>query len=215
MLRMKTEVMHIDYDTLVELMMPHLVHWLTHQDNKLYGVISKMISKQGKPNLFSRVLFSAIPKKTEIMAWMIPHFNEMLMEYLNNRLKQYGVIAKVRELNALTIERSSKSMLRIELVIDDLDYEQTADNLLPIFLQQWSEKEEASRLPNLLIGLKKLPRQVLGAAVRAIPKDQRDELTCLFLNEYKEELTNTLNQLLIKKNMVAEIKEIHIDTNIH
>lgn len=194
MLRLNAEVQDIDYDTLVDLILP--------------------FSKEGKPNRFTRFLVSKIPKKTELAVWILPHFNKILMEYINNLLEKYQVAALVKGLKAETVERGYKKMLRVEFIIDEVDYEKTVDNLLPIVLQQLAEKEdESSKLPKILLRLKKLPRQVLGAAVRAIPKEQRDEVTALFLNEYKEELTGTLNSILIKNSIKAEIKNIKVQAD--
>ncbi len=213
MIRIKGEVKEIDYDTLFELIMPFLVSWLSDQNNKFYGLVTKLISNQGKPNRLSKLIVSAMPKKTELAVWALPHFDEMLVEYMNHITKKNGIVARVSDLKAQTIERSGKKMLRIEFLIDEVDYEKTAEDLLPIILQQLSEKEDSSsKLPKLLLSLKKLPRQVLGAAVRAIPKEQRDEITCLFLNEYKEELTGVLNDLLLQNSIKAEVQNIKIDT---
>jgi len=213
MLKIKAQVKDINYDTLIELFMPYLVAWLSDQDNKFYGLVSKLISKEGKPNRLSRFIVSALPKKTELAVRILPHFDDMLMEYINNQLDKNLVFARVKELKAETIVRSSRAMLRIEFVIDEVDYEKTSDNLLPIILQQLSEKEDqSSKLPRILMSMKRLPRQVLGAAVRAIPKEQRDEVTSIFLNEYKEELTALVNTLLIQNNIQAEVRELNVDT---
>jgi hypothetical protein len=192
MLKLSAEVQDIDYSTLVNMIMP------SH--------------RQGKPNRFTRFLVSTIPKKTELAVWILPRFNEILKEYINNLLEKYQVAALVKGLKAETVERGYKKMLRVEFIIDEVDYEKTVDGLLPIVLQQLAEKEdESSKLPKILLKLKKLPRQVLGAAVRAIPKEQRDEVTALFLNEYKEELADTLNSILLQNSIKAEIKNIKVE----
>ncbi len=213
MLRVKAQVEEINYDSLVELMMPYLIKWLSEQDRLFYDVISKLISKEGRPNRFSKFIFSKIPKKSELAVWILPRFNELLLEYCNTLLTHYQIIGKVMQIKVWTAERSNKSMLKIEIVVDELDYERTADNLLPVILQQLSEKEdESSKLPKLLISLKRLPRQVLQGAIRAIPKEERDDVTALFLNEYKDELTELMNKLLISNNIKAEVQSIHVDT---
>lgn len=213
MIYIKGEVKDIDYDALLELTMPYLISWMSDQNNKFYSLMTKVISNKGKPNRLSKLIISALPKKTELAVLALPHFDEMLVEYINHIANKNGIVARVSDLKAQTIERNDKKMLRIEFLIDEVDYEKTAEDLLPILLQQLSEKEDSSaKLPKLLLSLKRLPRQVLGAAVRAIPKEQRDDITCLFLNEYKEELTSLLNNLLVQNSIKAEIQNLKIDT---
>ena len=87
MLRVEAEVKEINYDSLTELLMPYLVTWLTSQDSRFYGLISKFISKEGKPNRLSKFLISSIPKKTELAVWILPRFKELLLEYVNTLFK--------------------------------------------------------------------------------------------------------------------------------
>ncbi|MDD3173916.1 MAG: hypothetical protein PHF63_09675 [Herbinix sp.] len=211
MLKTKIYLKEINYNTLVDLMMPFIEKWLTEKDNIFYNIFSKMISNNGKPTKLSKFLVSVIPNKSNVAASILPHFNEVLIEYLNNLLIKNGIAVRITSIKIESIERRYETMLRIEINIDEIDYEKTIDNLLSVMIQRLSEKEDKSgKIGRLLLSLNGLPNQVLKAAIGAIPKEQRDELAASIISEYKEELADILNSIVSQNNIKAEISEINI-----
>lgn len=102
-------------------------------------------------------------------------------------------------------------MLKIEITVEDIDYEQTVANLTPVILQKLSEKgDKSGKLAQVLLNLKDLPSNMLAAAIGAIPTLQRDELLADILMEYREELTDTLNKIIENNNIQAQINEIKV-----
>lgn len=213
MIRAKVYAKNINYNTLVELLMPHIVKWLSDKDSFFYDIFAKMISNKGKPTKFSKLLVSVIPNKTDMAATILPHFDDVLLEYLNSLLVQNNIVAKIISIKTDTLERNHETLLKIEINADEIDYEKTMEYKLPIILQKLSEQEEKSgRLAKLILGLNELPTQVIKAAVGAIPSEQRDDLAVAFLTEYKIELKEMVNTIITNNNVKAEISAIKIDS---
>jgi hypothetical protein len=209
----KFYIKNINYDTIVELTMPYVVQWLSEKDNLFYDILKSIISKKGKPSKFSKLLVSIIPKKTDMTAALLPHFDDVLVEYLNNLLMKNGVTAKITSIDFDSMERRQETMLKIEITIDNIDYDKTVEGLLPVILQKLSEKEEkSSRIAKILKSLDGLPGNMVKGALGAIPKGQRDELAVMLLTEFRDELTETLNTVVNKNHIEAEISEIKFDS---
>lgn len=211
MIRMNAYLQNINYITLVELMMPYMDKWLSEKDNLFYTALNKIIINDGKPSKFSKFIVSAIPKKTNLTASILQHFNDLLIEYLNNMLDREHIAAKVKYFKTDSIEGSKETMLKIEIQIDEIDYLKTIDSLLPKLIQGLSEKDDKSgRIGRLLLSFKGLPVQMMKAAIQAVPAEERDRLLAVLLSEYKEELAQLLNLTAARNNIKAEISNIHI-----
>lgn len=209
MIRTRLYFSNIDYDTLVEILIPYIDKTLSEKDNPFYGLVNRAISKEGKPTKFSKFLLSIIPDKTNMVAFIFPYFDELMIKYTNKLLISNNLSAKVISIKIKNCEGSQKALLKIEIKVDDIDYEKTAENLLPQILLKLSEKEDQSgKLGRFLLQLSGLPNQVLKAAISAIPSEQRDSLVTAFLSEYKEELKAAFNDVIIQNNIQANISEI-------
>lgn len=212
LIRVQLYFMNINYDSLVEIAMPHITKWLLNKDNLLLELFSKVISKEGKPSRFSKFVLSLVPDKNQAATALLPKFQEVSLSFLNELLPKQGLMAHVDSIQYHTIERRQIQMLKIELDIDSIDYEHTIVNLTPIFLQQLKKQEgKAGNIAALLLSKNELPANVLRAAILAIPKEQRDELLAEIMMQYKEELIGLMNHTLEKNNLKANVNDIKID----
>jgi hypothetical protein len=204
---------NIDYNTIVETAMPYLANWLSEQDNFFYEILKKMISKKGKPTAFSKILVTLMPKKSEMAAAILPHFDDVLIEYLNNNLIKKYASARISSLKMDTVERRNDTMLRIEIKVEDIDYEKSASALFPLLLSKLSDKDEKTqKIAHLIEGLGELPNQVILAALGAIPVQQRDELAVKILSEFDLELVTTINSIIEGYHMKANVTNIKVDS---
>lgn len=214
MLVIKIFAKKINYNTIVEIAMPYITQWLSEKDSLFYKIIKNTISKNGKATAFSKVLVTILPKKNNMAASLMPHFDDALIEYANSMLEEKQVIAEITSLKMDSIERRKVKMLKIEVKVDHIDYEKTVDNLLPMLVQKLSEKDEKTkRVADIISGLGELPRNMLQAALGVIPVDQRDDLIAQILSQYNKELIEILNSVVEKNQIEAEISDIKIEAS--
>lgn len=216
MLRVELYLIDIDYISIISLMMPYLEQWLSKKDNTLLDLLKNIISKKGKPSGFSKFIVNVIPGKDHIVASLISNNEAVFIEALNESIRKNGVVAKIKELDFNSAEGSNKDMLKIEVTIDEIDYEETIVNLAPMLIQKMSEQEgNSNKLAQLLLSTKDLPVNVLKAAIGAIPKEQRDDLLANILALYKQEISASLNAAIIKNHVKAEIRDINVRSSHH
>jgi|GEM_PF-4898612 hypothetical protein len=213
MIKAAIYIKDIDYETLLNLMMPQIEKGLTNKKNPILEVFSKVISKNGKPTKFSTLMMGLIPKKDEMVTCLIPHFDKVLIEYLNNQLAQNRITARVTDLKTDRIMRRNEAMMRILLELDSIDYMTILDNLLPTMIDSLSrEEDKAGHIGNLLFSRKELSVNMVKAAVDVIPLQQRDVITVAVLTEYRVELRAFLNDLILKNNIRTKIIRVKFES---
>ena len=179
---------------------------ITRMDDRMIASLLHQLIK----NRFQATLLEIIPNKTELLLWILNHFRVRVLEYLSSILIKYRVIANIMNISA-TKNGSVKGMIKLEVVIDEVDYVKTVEGLLPILLEHLSKQEEPAKLTGILLELGELPAQVMSGAIMAIPPEVRDVILAKFLNEYREEISEALTALLVQNRIKAEITSIKLD----
>lgn len=211
MLRVRLYLKDIDYISILNLVMPYMEKWLSKNNNTLLELLKNLISKEGKPSGFSKFIVNILPCKDNILTSVVSNNGAVFTAYLNDLLRKNGIVVCIEKLYVVTVEGSKNDMLKVEVTIDAIDYEETMENLVPMILQKMSETENNTRkLAELLLSLNELPINMLKAAIGVVPRYQRDELLTKFLSLYTQEITEVLNSTLSKNNIKAEIEQINI-----
>ncbi len=103
-------------------------------------------------------------------------------------------------------------MIKLEVMIKDVDYGDIADKVIPVVLQKLSEKgDKTSKLAKVLGGMKGLPNKIIKAALAVLPQQTKDELAVYFLSEYKEDIISYVNKLAEDKQISVEIDQVNIE----
>lgn len=202
-------VRKIDFDSLLRFMVPMLESGLANQSNPLLRMAAKVIARDGEPTGFASFFVNAMPKKEEIVAQLLPRFDEAMIQSLNTGMAEQGIRAEVSRIESKAIAVDRETILKFRLDMDHIEYESIIDYMLPGMLQKLSEKD--SKLGRVLLGMDKLPAAMLKAAIGVIPAGERDELVASILKEYKEDFINLLDSMLSEKNIKAEISRVEFE----
>jgi len=211
LIRARVYVKEIDYNMVLDMAMSYVNKGHSENDGEKRNPFSRTISRLEKPSKLKEFLISVVPGKDNIAAYLFNRNDQVIKEALNDVLMKNKIAANINNLDIEVVKGVNK-MLKFEVTIDQIDYVQTVENLTPLLLQKMAEQDnKAGRVAQMLLSRQELPSNVLKAAIGAIPEDQRDELLTDILMEYKEELVGTLNSIVTKNNMKAEISQLKID----
>lgn len=202
----------IDYNTVVEAAMPYIAKELSDKDNMFCDILKNIISTHGKPSGLSKLLIKALPNKNKKVASILPHFDEALIELMNRLLAKNCIAAKVTSLTVQSVERSKdQRMLKVEIAVDNIDYERTAAEFFPTVIRKLSDTDHSTgKLVRLMAKNQVLIGGVISAAIEAIPQQQRDMLLADIMTEYRKELLDILNQFIAGQHIKAEIKYMKV-----
>lgn len=99
-------------------------------------------------------------------------------------------------------------MVKLEIVMKDADYGEIIYKILPGLLANMKEKEDVSKIIQILGSMSNLPGTIAKAALSVLPQDVKDDLVVKVIDGYSEELREKVNELLKKENLPCEVKEI-------
>ncbi len=99
-------------------------------------------------------------------------------------------------------------MIRIELKISNIDYEETAIKLLPVLLQKMKEKgDRSSKFAKVILGLKGMPNKIVKGALSVLPQSTKDDMAVYFMNAYKEDILEWFNNYTKEKQIDIKIQD--------
>lgn len=102
-------------------------------------------------------------------------------------------------------------MIKLEIIIDNIEYGEIAEKVIPIVLQKLSEKEDRSRLVKILSNVNGLSNKVAKVTLSLLSQDCKDDLAVYFLSDYKEEIVDYANQFIKANQIAIEVSEINIE----
>lgn len=101
-------------------------------------------------------------------------------------------------------------MIKIEILLDEIQYGEIADTLIPIIIDKLSSKEDAGRLIQILDGLDKRPGIVAKAALNLLSENFKEEMAVHFMEKYKDNIKEAINAFAEVNQIKAEVDGIRI-----
>ena len=99
-------------------------------------------------------------------------------------------------------------MVKIEVVFKDADYGEIIYKILPNMLAKMKDKEDVSKIIQILGGIANVPGSVAKAALSVLPQDVKDDLLVKVITGYSDDILIKINEVLEKQKLPCEIREI-------
>jgi len=203
-------IKNIDYLSVVERLMPVIARELSDLDNVFTDTIKKIISKNNKPRVFTKVLVSLIPNKDELAVSLLQQYSYDILLYANKALHNLMIIADIKSIKARTLERACGRLIKLEIQIGNIDYEQTAVNLMPMTFDVINKDNKmAGKAISIITKNYKFIEKMLRAALKELPEDEKNEMLVNILREFRKEIIDAVNQAIIRNGIKAELKDIN------
>ncbi len=100
-------------------------------------------------------------------------------------------------------------MVKLEIELDELDYETLIDHFLP----QLTEHLRSSGNPIGMLLSNGMSASVARGVLRSLSQAQKDQLTCDLLNGNKQKLIATLEDSLEQKGFHLSVRSAHASTH--
>ena len=97
-------------------------------------------------------------------------------------------------------------MIKLEMIVDDIDYEAMSDLLLPLLADKTTGD---NKLVGSLLG-SNAAGSLAKAMLRAMPQEKKDALLAKALQDKKRSLTEKAEALLCEKNISLTIRELNV-----
>jgi hypothetical protein len=102
-------------------------------------------------------------------------------------------------------------MLKLELVLKDIDYNSVAEQLLRKFLANKSNQEDkAGKLAKVLLGMGTAPNNMINAALDILTQEEKNEFLVQLISIFSEDITGNLNHIARQQNIAVEVDKVSI-----
>jgi hypothetical protein len=101
-------------------------------------------------------------------------------------------------------------MIKIEISLDQINYGEIADTVIPFVIDKISSREDAGKFIQLLDGLDELPGSLAKTALDVLPEKLKEEMTVYFIDKYKEGIREVINNLAKENKIMAEVSKIRV-----
>jgi len=203
-------IKNIDYLSVVERLMPFITRELSDLNNVFTDIIKNIISKNDKPRAFTKILVSLIPNKDELAVSLLQQYSYDILLYANKALHNLMIIAEIKSIKARTLDKACGRLIKLDIQIDDIDYEQTAVNLMPMTLDMIDKDSKiAGKAISIITKNYKFIEKMLRAALKDLPDDEKNEMLVNILREFRKEIIDAVNQAIVRNGVKAELKDIN------
>jgi len=203
-------IKNIDYLSVVERLMPFITRELSDLSNVFTDIIKNIISKNDKPRAFTKILVSLIPNKDELAVSLLQQYSYDILLYANKALHNLMIIAEIKSIKARTLDKACGRLIKLDIQIDDIDYEQTAVNLMPMTLDMIDKDSKiAGKAISIITKNYKFIEKMLRAALKDLPDDEKNEMLVNILREFRKEIIDAVNQAIVRNGVKAELKDIN------
>ncbi|MBH1941341.1 hypothetical protein I5677_10595 [Mobilitalea sibirica] len=103
-------------------------------------------------------------------------------------------------------------MLKLELLLDEINYNALIESLLPKLLEDISKQDnKLGKVGQLLMDMKDYPIQMITAALDTLPQKSKNELIVNLISIYNEDITKGINHILEKQQISADVLDIKLN----
>lgn len=213
MLTVKMKLIKVDYEKLAERFIPDAFTSDTEPDNLAKKLASKLFVKDGEASSFTKGILRLIPNQTmNSLAYnLVIRNQDRFREVMNQAMEKSLWEIEVANLRFLDTERAEYDMLKLEIVLKEIDYTAVVSQLMPKLLEGMSMQEgKAGQLGQLFLSMGGTPNKMLAAAFDILSQKEKDELLLEIVNIYREDIIQNLNQMAEQQKIAAEVAEIKL-----
>ncbi len=213
MLTIRMKLIEIDYEKLAERFLPEVFEDDTEETGLTKRLAGKLLVKDGEASPFTRVLLKLIPDQmsNSVAHHLILSNQEQIKLMINQALEKYLQGVSVASLRVLNKERTVHDMLKIEIELNEFDYNSVITQLLPKLLEGMSSQPgNTGRLGKLLITLGEKPDKMLTAALDILTQEEKDTLLKQIFDIYRADIIEGLNHAAEQQNISAIVADVRL-----
>ena len=101
-------------------------------------------------------------------------------------------------------------MLKIEVLIGNIQYGDIAEKLLPKIIEKMSQKEDAGRLAKILDEIKNMSGKLARGVLNSLSDAVKEEILVYFLEKYRFTIISSLNEMAKENEIQVEVRNIDV-----
>lgn len=214
MISIKVNLLHVDYDNMVERFLPEVFKNVTEESKFSMKVANELLVKNKFTNRIAKGIVKIVPKNTkDKIAMDILRDNKVNIEtQLNQWFMDNRVGLRIMDLQVKDFSQEGSDCIKIEVNLEEIDYSSLVKGLLPKILQSMSEKDDKQgSLGKILVDMKEAPGQMIEAALDVLPQSDKDELITKIFGVYKDDIIDIINQKITEQQITAVVSDVGVN----
>jgi hypothetical protein len=216
MFEIKLKIINYDYAKIADRFLPDLLKDKT-ADNKLPNQIANMLLvKDGVASKFAKGIIKIIPQraKDNIAYDLIRHNKHQIIESVNKYLEENQIAISVADMLIKDPEKVGYDMLKLEIVLNEIDYNSVIENVLPkLFISMSEKSDKQGELAKVLLDMKDTPIKMIIAALDVLPQQAKNEFIVKMMSIYNVDIIKYINTMASEQRITAEVAAINIENH--
>jgi hypothetical protein len=214
MLKVKCKIINIDYEMIANRLLPDLFKDVSEDSKFSTKLANELLVKNKVTKSIAKSIIKIIPQKTKasITIDLITHNIDNIILSINEYFESNRIAMAVNDIKIKEINKAVYDMVKLEVLLNEIDYNSLITNVLPKILKSMSGADDKTgKLAQLLIGMEEVPNKMLNAALDVLPRKSKDDLLISILSIYKEDIVKYINILATQQQISAEVSEIKLE----
>lgn len=208
MFHIVTHIYNTDYKYLLDYWLPRM---LENSSNKLgLSIIKFLLINNHKPNFIAKQLASGLPQelKDTITAKLLMTADQKIIDGMNDAIRKNNISTEIKKMKIHNIVMGGKSMLKLELTLSEINYNQLMEQMIPTMLEKLQKKD--SKVASILSDMGNVPVQMITAAMNVLTQDEKNELIAKIATTYEGEISQAITETLHKQHIAVDIKDLQV-----
>ncbi|MGF7145795.1 hypothetical protein HNQ56_004239 [Anaerotaenia torta] len=210
MIKVRIKLTDVDYEQIAERFIPDALERASDSDNIAMKLAGRLLVKDGETSPLAKGMLGLFPKQTKDMAayHLIVRNLDRLREGMTHALAREMPGMHIETMRALNTEENMYDVIRLELVMGEINYGLVLEHLIRRFLEGMAQKPDKSgELAMLFLAVDGVAGR-MAAAFDSLSQEEKDLLLVRILSIYREEITEGVNEGFRKQKITAKVAEM-------
>ncbi|MDF2906068.1 MAG: hypothetical protein K0R34_1389 [Herbinix sp.] len=213
MLKIRVMLVKVDYDQIAERFIPDAVEGSLESKHLSMRLAGKLLVKDGETSTLAKSVLRLIPQqaKDSFAYHLVLRNQNKIRESMNQYLMKEFRGLFIENLRLLDTEKAVYDVIKLEVTLNEIDYNQVLSQLAMKMIDNLSQKPEKSgRLAQVFLALGDAPGEMVAAALSVLSQEAKDQLLVDLFKVYQEEVVESVNQALEQQGLSAQIEKLKV-----
>lgn len=213
MLKLRLELVRVDYDQIVQRLLPEALEGSAESTSFSMRLAGKLLVKGGETSNLTKGVLKLIPQQTkESFAYhLVLRNQERIRETLNQFLLRELDGLLIESLQILDTDKAVYDVIKVEVSLGEIDYDKVFGQLVMKLLANLSQKpDQSGRMARTFLALGDTPGEMVTAALSVLSQEAKDQLLVDLFSNCQEDVLASLNHVLEQQGISAQVAKLKV-----
>ena len=213
MIKLLIKFIQVDYDQIAKLLLTEALEGAEESNRLSKRLAGRLLVKEGGTSPLAKGVLRLIPEQTKgSLAYQLILLNQnRIMSAINQSLLQKLKGLSLFDLQIIDRNRTVNDVIKLELTLNEIDYNTVCGQLIEKLLESLSQKEgQSGRLAQIFLGLGDVPSDMVAAALSVLSQEAKDQLLIDLFTSCQDDITEGINMVLEQQGISAQVEQVKV-----